>query len=148
MRNASDWASGPPAKSFIILKCMTCCVSNPSIAAWPVIFIQFLNNMFLRVTLWCRKDNLSQRCLFRAGERDAPIERGWVVAERRTAVFRVVHPSWTRAVTVARARIDARCRRSATIQAATTNVEDKAITHNEQRFRAEWMLSSMRRPTD
>ena len=66
MRNASDWASGPPAKSFIILKCITCCVSNPSIAAWPVIFIQFLNNMFLRVTLWCRKDNLSQHCLFRA----------------------------------------------------------------------------------
>jgi hypothetical protein len=48
MRSASDWASGPPAKSFIILKCITCCVSNPSIAAWPVIFIQFLNNMFLR----------------------------------------------------------------------------------------------------
>jgi len=79
MRNASDWASGPPAKSFIILKCMTCCVSNPSIAAWPVIFIQFLNNMFLGVTPWCRKDNLSQHCLFRACEGDAPIERGWMV---------------------------------------------------------------------
>jgi hypothetical protein len=48
MRNASDWALGPPAKSFIILKCITCCVSIPSIAASPVIFIQFLNNMYLR----------------------------------------------------------------------------------------------------
>jgi len=79
MRNASDWASGPPAKSFIILKCMTCCVSNPSIAEWPVIFIKFLNNIFLRLTLGCRKDNLSQHCLFRVGEGDAPIERGWMV---------------------------------------------------------------------
>ena len=48
MRNASDWACGPPAKSFIILKCITCCVSIPSIAASPVIFIQFVNNMYLR----------------------------------------------------------------------------------------------------
>jgi diadenosine tetraphosphatase ApaH/serine/threonine PP2A family protein phosphatase len=27
----------------------------------------------------CRKDNLSQHCLFRVGEGDAPIERGWMV---------------------------------------------------------------------
>jgi hypothetical protein len=43
MRNASDWALGPPAISFIILKCITCCVSIPSIAASAVIFIQFVN---------------------------------------------------------------------------------------------------------
>ena len=67
MRNASDWAFGPPAKSFIILKCITCCVSKPSIAASPVIFIQFLNNMYLRVALSCRKDNLTRHCSFRAG---------------------------------------------------------------------------------
>ena len=33
IRNASHWALGPPAISFIILKCITCCVSIRSIAA-------------------------------------------------------------------------------------------------------------------
>jgi hypothetical protein len=59
MCKASEWAFGPPAKSFIILKNMTCCVSKPSIAASPVIFIQFSNNMYLALALGCRKHNLS-----------------------------------------------------------------------------------------
>ncbi|MGI8852235.1 MAG: hypothetical protein ACR2GC_02840, partial [Methyloceanibacter sp.] len=66
MRNASDWALGPPAKSFIILKCITCCVSIPSIAVSPAIFIQFVNNMYPPLIVCRGKDNLSQRCSFHA----------------------------------------------------------------------------------
>jgi hypothetical protein len=66
MRNASDWALGPPAKSFIILKCITCCVSIPSIAASPAIFIQCVNTMYPFADYWSMEDNLSQHCSFHA----------------------------------------------------------------------------------
>jgi hypothetical protein len=71
MRNASDWALGPPAISFIILKCITCCVSIPSIAASPAIFIQFVNNMYPpliigQLIIGRGEDNLSQHCSFHA----------------------------------------------------------------------------------
>ena len=52
MRNASDCALGPPAKSFIIRKCITRWVSIPSIAASPVIFIQFLNKFYPPLTIF------------------------------------------------------------------------------------------------
>ena len=40
------------------------------------------------------QEGQSQPALFVPRDQgDAPIERGWVDAERRTAVFRVVHPS-------------------------------------------------------
>ena len=52
MRNASDCALGPPAKSFIIRKCISRWVSIPSIAASPVIFIQFLNKFYPPLTIF------------------------------------------------------------------------------------------------
>lgn len=72
MRIASDWALGPPAKSFIILKCITCCVSIPSIAASPAIFIQFVNTMNPPL-IW--EDNLRQELFVPRSVADAPIER-------------------------------------------------------------------------
>lgn len=73
MRSASEWAFGPPAKSFIIRKCITCCVSKPSIAASPVIFIQFLNNTYLVVLV---QEGQSQPALFvPRSDGGAPIKR-------------------------------------------------------------------------
>jgi hypothetical protein len=75
MRNASDWALGPPAKSFIILKCITCCVSIPSIAASPVIFIQFLSNIYVSAD-YLFQEGQSQPALFVPWSvGDAPINR-------------------------------------------------------------------------
>ena len=66
MRNASDWALGTPAKSFIILKRITCCVSIPSNCRVAGDLHPIREQRVPSADYWSMEDNLSQHCSFHA----------------------------------------------------------------------------------